>query len=64
MEYRVSLQNLPTPCRADPVPSLGATESIPLYAELLQQVLAPQLWQVRRQERTDQWGLVDDELGI
>lgn len=24
---------------------LGATESIPLYAELLQQVLAPQLWQ-------------------
>jgi hypothetical protein len=42
---------------------LGATESIPLYAELLQQVLAPQLWQVRR-ERTDQWGLVDDELGI
>ena len=64
MEYRVSLQNLPTLwCLADPVPSLGATESIPLYAELLQQVLAPQLWQVRR-ERTDQWGLVDDELGI
>jgi len=62
VEYRVSLENLPTRL-ADPVPSLGATESIPLYAELLQQVLAPQLWQVRR-ERTDQWGLVDDELGI